>query len=247
MRIASRAMTCFIRTLLDELPAPILRLSIGDLGDWIHNLPWAKLLGEADCKEQFNKIHPRSIILCRDEASQWLTKQRRWRADDLIWSIHRECPKLDRAGQASAKSFKHITHTFLTSIVKWDLLVQNSAFAVGQVWSHTGCIPMGGYFSAQAADLYSFWRLKKLVRVMRALGDLSTSEVGIPIWTAQIHGASVRIALAQFRDNAGIPIYPCHGKSRTSTEIQILANHGKSRKITATDGNSLGKSRKRLG
>ena len=76
MRIASRAMICFIRTLLDELPAPILRLSIGDLGDWIHSLPWAKLIGEADCKEQFSKIHPRSIILCMEEASQWLAKQR---------------------------------------------------------------------------------------------------------------------------------------------------------------------------
>ena len=48
MKRASRAMTCFICTLLDELPAPILRMSIGELGDWIHNLPWAKLIGGAD-------------------------------------------------------------------------------------------------------------------------------------------------------------------------------------------------------
>ena len=92
-------------------------LETEQLRDWIHNLPWAKLIGEADCKEQLNKIHPMSIIQCMEEASQWLTKQRRWSADDQIWSIHRERPKLDRAGQASAKSFKHITHTFLTSIV----------------------------------------------------------------------------------------------------------------------------------
>ena len=36
---------------------------------------------------------------------------------------------------------------------------------------------------------------------MRALGDLSASDAGDPVWTAQINGASVRIALAQFRDN----------------------------------------------
>ena len=60
---------------------------------------------------------------------------------------------------------------------------------------------MGGCFSAQAADLFSVWRLKKLVWVMRAVGDLSTSDAGIPIWSTQIHATSVRITLAQFRDN----------------------------------------------
>ena len=65
VRLASCAMTCFIRTLLDKLPAPILRLSIGELGNWIHNLPWARLIGEADCKEQFNKIHSASFSTWR--------------------------------------------------------------------------------------------------------------------------------------------------------------------------------------
>ena len=91
-------------------------------------------------------------------------------------------------------------------------MVQNSAFAVGQVWSRTGCIPIGGCFSAQAADLYSVWRLKKLVHAMRALGDLSTCDAGIPIWTTQIHGTSVRIALAQFRDNFMIASSATHAK-----------------------------------
>ena len=75
------------------------------------------------------------------------------------------------------------------------------AFAVGQFWSRTGCIPMGGCFSTQVADLYSIWRLKKLVQVMCALDDVSTSDAGTPVWTTQIHETSVCIALAQFQDN----------------------------------------------
>ena len=58
IRIASRAFTCFIRMILCELPAPILRLSIQDLGDWAHGCDFAEIIAEADCKEQFNKIEP---------------------------------------------------------------------------------------------------------------------------------------------------------------------------------------------
>ena len=202
MRTASRALTCFIRTILEELPAPILRLSVNDLGGWVHDIPWARALGEADCKEQFNKIPPQGIMQCMEEASEWLTRKRRWRAGDLVWSIHRECSKMDRAGKAASQSFRFISHQQLMDIVRFDLTEQNAVFAVGRMWSRTGCIPMGGPFSAQAADLHSVWRLKQAVRCLRRLGDLDLSDSGMPVWAVRAPGGEVvRVTLAQFRDN----------------------------------------------
>ena len=58
LRLASRAMTCFVRLTLRELPAPILAMSINDLATWYHSLNDIKCtrIGEANCKDQYNKI-----------------------------------------------------------------------------------------------------------------------------------------------------------------------------------------------
>ena len=62
--------------ILSELPAPILRLSIKDLVDWVHGCDFAELIAEADCKEQFNK-KPAHIISATHEASEWLAIKKR--------------------------------------------------------------------------------------------------------------------------------------------------------------------------
>mmetsp|Transcript_95376 Transcript_95376/g.164591 ORF Transcript_95376/g.164591 Transcript_95376/m.164591 type:complete len:468 (-) Transcript_95376:63-1466(-) len=200
MRIASRAMTCFIRTILDKLPAPIFRLSVNDLGGWLHDIPWAVTLGEADCKEQFNKIAPQGIIECMEEASKWLMKRRRWGAEDLIWSVHRECSKMDRAGKAAAQSFHFVSHQKLMDSIRFDLTEQNSVYAVGKMWTRAGCIPTGGCFPAPVADLHSVWRLKRAVRSLRQLGDLSISDPGMPVWDMRVRARQpINVTLAQFR------------------------------------------------
>ena len=44
-------------------------------------------IGEADCKEQFDNVHPRTVIQHMCDAA---AKRRRWRATTLGWNIHKE-------------------------------------------------------------------------------------------------------------------------------------------------------------
>ena len=74
----------------------------------------------------------------------------------------------------------------------------NSVTAAGSPWQRLFAIPMGGSFSAQAADLYCIWAFHLLKARSRQWGKLSTSPEGYPVWTS----STGRImALAQFRDN----------------------------------------------
>ena len=41
------------------------------------------------------------------------------KAAELVWSVHRDTNKLDRAGKASAKSFMYISHSRLVEILEW--------------------------------------------------------------------------------------------------------------------------------
>ena len=200
LRIAARAFTCFIRTLVDELPAAFLVLNLNDMGAWVKQLAtWEPAcIGEADCKDQFNHVPPALVVQHLREASAWLKARRRWRATTLGWSIHKDNSRLDRAGPAKKGTFHFVSMEDLLDLVEFSLLHDNVVLASGEPWRRGGAIPMGGSFSAQSADLHCVWMCKKLVARLRQLGDLSVTDSGILQWTLPDKNV---VALRQFRDN----------------------------------------------
>ena len=139
-------------------------------------------LMELDCKEQFNWVRPEWVVQHMHDASSWLYKKKKWRSSELTWSIHKDHMKLDRAGQACAKGFRYVTHEDLISLVEFDLTSNNRCTAAGQVWERGGCIPMGGPFSAQAADLHCVWSAYQRMGLFRRLDDLKVSDSGVVYW-----------------------------------------------------------------
>ena len=115
-----------------------------------------------------------------DVGSAWLYQKKRWRAEDFVWSISRTHKKLDRVGKATNQSFDIMPHTQLVDLVRFDLTENNKCKAAGRIWVRTGCIPMGGPFSAQAAGLHSLWPAFQKNHLFRALGSLVVSDAGYP-------------------------------------------------------------------
>ena len=200
LRIATRAYTCFLRALVDELPAAFLVLSLNDMGRWVQKLnSWSpQCIGEADCKEQFNHVPPDTVITHMHEAAAWLKARRRWRATTLGWSIHKENRCLDWAGQAKKSTFHCITMDELIALVEFSLTCDDVVLAAGEPWRRGGAIPMGGPFNAQSADLHCVWMCKTLVSSLRDMGDMAVTDTGIGQWTLRTGDI---VALQQFRDN----------------------------------------------
>ena len=76
---------------------------------------------------------------------------------EVAWSVHHSVIALDRARLGANKNFRYISHQDLPHYVSFELEKNNKCWSVGKLWSRTGCIPMGGSFSAQSADLHSIW------------------------------------------------------------------------------------------
>ena len=91
------------------------------------------------------------------DASGWLRMRKKWRATELVWSLNHSHKRLDRAGKANASGFRWILHENLTDLELFELEQNGRCQACGQVWCRDLCIPMGGSFSAQSADLHSIW------------------------------------------------------------------------------------------
>ena len=202
LRIAARAFTCFLRALRESVTASMLVLRVTDIAPWVRTLSqWgATCVGEADCKEQFNRIKPQVTVTELREASQFLYHKRRWGADSIVWSIHRDCKELDRAGRAASSAFWHFSHEELTDLVRFSLTEDNQVWCAGAMWKRADAIPMGGSFSAQCADLHSLWALKEGVDVMRRFGTLQKAEP-FPVWATPAGNTD---SLSQFRDNVNV-------------------------------------------
>ena len=127
---------------------------------------------------QQNVCTPASVMSDLSASVKWLAARRRWNAQELIWSIHRDNKKLDRAGRGTSSRFQYIAHRDLENLVYFSLLTDTYTQAAGRIWSRTGAIPMGGPFGAQSADLRSVWGAKTRVDLMRKLGNLSFSPAG---------------------------------------------------------------------
>ena len=150
LRTAARAFTLLLRLLVEEIKASFLVLNISSLQPWVHGLPdWScTVIGECDYSGQFNNINPTTVMRDLAESTAWLAKHRWWKAHEMIWSIHRDNKKLDRAGQGTSSRFTHLPHIQLENLVYFSLLTDTHTQASRKIWSRTGAIPMGGPFSA---------------------------------------------------------------------------------------------------
>ena len=193
-------MTRFLKYLSDEIPCNILVHCVKDVSRWYRALTELGIThtSEVDCKDLFDKIPPHTVVDHMQQASQWLTKCRHWRAKELILLVYKEHKQLDRAGQGAPGKFWHMQHQELQEVLNMEMSENIHLQACGSVWAHTHCIPMGGSFSAQSADLHSSWALYEGRKLLRSLGDLHFTSRGFPYWVNDKGGVS----LCQFRDNS---------------------------------------------
>ena len=91
-------------------------------------------------------------------------------------------------------------HTQLVDLVRFDLTENNKCKGAGRISVRTGCIPMGGPCSVQAADLHSLWQAFQKRHLFCASGSLVVSDAGYPYWVGE-H----TVAMVQFRDNILVP------------------------------------------
>ena len=188
-----------------------------NMGTWTRRGGGGGVIGECDCSGQFNNVTPTSVMSNLSASVKWLAARRRWNANQLIWSIHRDNKKLDRAGKGTSSRFQSILHRDLENLVYFSLLADTYTQASGRIWSRTGAIPMGGPFSAQSADLSSVWGAKTRVGLMRKMGNLSFSPRGHPLWSTPRGNT---LSLAQFCDNV---IVGARGPT-TKSEMQQVCN-----------------------
>ena len=221
LRVAACAFACFLHLLVDTITASILVLNVSDISAWMQHLhEWgAELVGEANCKEQFNRINPSTTVRELTEASEYPRKAKRWGSRDLWWSVHRDSKKLDRAGKASSSAFWHLSHRALTRLVQFSLIEDNHVCSAGALWCREDAIPMGGSFSAQCADLHSVWGLFKHVSLLKQFGTLIQQEP-IPLW--QTARGNV-VNLSQFRDNVNVAAKGPSAASEMGVVCSLLA------------------------
>ena len=180
LRIAARANTTFLRVLCKEMPCAFVARGVNEVSRWFHWLSTIQCtyIGEVDCKDEFNNVHPDDIDSHLAQASNWLTHRKRCRMRVLVWSVHKDTKRLDRAGKGNSSKFWYLTHERMTNTIMFEMNHNNVVRAAGQLWTRKGCIPMGGSFSAQATDLHSLWGVYKTRQKFRALGDLHMSDEG---------------------------------------------------------------------
>ena len=126
---------------------------------------------------------------------------------DLL-EYHRDSKKLDRAGRGASGKFWYIDHQQLSEKINFELQNNNYVLAAGKVWQRTGCIPMGGSFSAEATDLHCQWGVYTFTGKFRDLGDPRISDAGFVYWVTPWG----HLTLCQFQDNilmaTSFPNYP---------------------------------------
>ena len=134
-----------LKLLVQEITASFLVLRITDLQPWIHGLPeWGcTIVGECDCSGQFNNVTPQSVMSDLKESVKWLSKKRRWNANELIWSIHRDNKSLDRAGMATSSRFTHLLHQDLENLVYFSPLTDTYTQASSRYGHKQGPSPWG--------------------------------------------------------------------------------------------------------
>ena len=109
-----------LRMLLTEITHNFQYTDIQAVVRWLRFVTrkGARAILEVDCKKQFGNIHPSDVTWAFGKATKWLTKKRRWRQQELHWSIRRDTPKLDRARVATSDKFWVLQHDRLAKMLK---------------------------------------------------------------------------------------------------------------------------------
>ena len=121
LRLAARSFICMLRMLQTEVLHNFQCADVTQVSGWFQFVArkGAGSLTELDCKKQFDNINPRAVLQAFKEASRWLCKKRHWRQTQLQWSVNKDTPKLDRAGQATNRWC--ISHDLLTRLLKFEM------------------------------------------------------------------------------------------------------------------------------
>ena len=117
--------------------------------------------------------------------------------EGVTWSVHKDTKRPDKAGRGNSTKFLYIEHQDLTAKIEFELKHNNYLQAAGNVWKRPGCIPMGGSFSAQSAELHCQWEVYQHRHLFRDLGTLQITASGFVYWETE-WGV---LSLCQFRDN----------------------------------------------
>ena len=95
-------MTRFLRYLTEEVAGTFLVHSVTEVSDWFQFFDsiLARHITEVDYKDQFSRIESNQVVHYMTEASQRTdAPMLRWRANELVWLVHKEHIRLDRAGK----------------------------------------------------------------------------------------------------------------------------------------------------
>ena len=98
LRSAARAFSCFLRILTSEITGCFYHHNIHSVAEWY---PWldswnCSHIAEADCKDQFNNVHPKLVVQYLQESTDWLISKSRCRSIQMCWSIHKSDKGMDR-------------------------------------------------------------------------------------------------------------------------------------------------------
>ena len=159
LRFAARAFSCFLRVLTSEITGCFHHHNVHSIASWYTWLDsWSCThVTEAECKDQFNNVDPALVVKYLKESTDWSKSKRQWRSTQMCWSIHKTNKAMDRSRKATDYNFSVISHAELVDLITFSLCSDNFCWAAGSPWQRLFAIPMGGSFSAQAADLYCIW------------------------------------------------------------------------------------------
>ena len=154
-------------------------------------------IGEADCTRQFDKVPPTSIIDSLKEAAVWLRKKEQWRAQETVWSIHKDNSAHDHVGMGQHTRFEYITQEQLVALVEFSLTQGTYTEAAGQPWcrsasTHGRTLP----HPRSRPSLYV--ASKKEMSVSVRTKNTQILRHTAPPWDTP---CSNIVSLAQFRDN----------------------------------------------
>ena len=154
--------------------------SVNSVSSWFHCLRdiGCCYLTELDYKDQFNHAPPQKVVAHLEQSTSWLVKHRRWRMEEVTWSVHKDTKRLDRAGRGNSTKFWYFEHQDLSAKIEFELKHNNYVQAAGNVWKRPGCISMGGSFSARSADLHCQWEVYQHRHLFRDLGTLQITASG---------------------------------------------------------------------
>ena len=123
--------------------------------------PRSLSLKEEDMTDMFWEIPSTEVKSALSWALSEVGKSARSKC--LSFSVSKESKALDRLGKASTKGFVIVSQDALESFVSFDLF-DNILFTAGAVilQQNGKGVPIGGFISAQAAELWAMWKEARL-------------------------------------------------------------------------------------